>query len=158
MGLVTDIAGDMITVDANHALAGHDVHVELELLTRTSKQDLPLEERLVEPVETSQEGDGVTFPQIGDSVSLHYTGYLQEGLVKFDSSRDRARAFTYPVGLDKVIQGWDEGVLQMSLGQRAKLYIPAHKAYGANGAGKTIPPNADLVFDVELLSVTPSKF
>lgn len=103
-------------------------------------------------VETLQAGDGKTFPQRGQKVIVHYTGTLANG-TKFDSSRDRNRPFEFNIGVGQVIRGWDEGVAQMSVGQRAKLTISPDYGYGAQGAGGVIPPNAQLNFDVELLGI-----
>jgi FKBP-type peptidyl-prolyl cis-trans isomerase FkpA len=88
----------------------------------------------------------------GDAVEVHYTGWLTDGN-KFDSSKDRGRPFTFKLGQGMVIQGWDEGVQGMKVGGVRKLTIPADMAYGARGAGGVIPPNAVLVFEVELLKV-----
>jgi peptidylprolyl isomerase len=96
-------------------------------------------------------GEGA-MPQTGQTVEVHYTGTLENGQ-KFDSSRDRNQTFKFQIGTGQVIKGWDEGLSTMKVGGRRKLIIPPDLGYGARGAGGVIPPNATLLFDVELVGV-----
>jgi peptidylprolyl isomerase len=106
-------------------------------------------------IEDSTVGTGET-PKKGQICVMHYTGWLYENGVKgkkFDSSVDRKEPFEFPIGQGRVIAGWDEGVLTMKVGGKRTLIIPPALGYGARGAGGVIPPNATLMFDVELLGV-----
>jgi len=103
-------------------------------------------------LKVEKQGDDANFPKRGDLVTVHYVGMLHDGTV-FDSSRERQEPFTFPLGRGKVIRGWDQGVITMSLGERALLHLPSYKAYGSSGAPPAIPPNAELDFDVELLAI-----
>ena len=103
----------------------------------------------------SKEGTGAT-PKAGQTCVMHYTGWLYENGQKgkkFDSSVDRNEPFEFPIGQRRVIAGWDEGVGSMKVGGKRTLIIPPELGYGARGAGGVIPPNATLMFDVELLAV-----
>ncbi len=89
----------------------------------------------------------------GQTVIVHYTGWLEDGS-KFDSSLDRNEAFQFPLGVAYVIKGWDQGVVGMKVGGKRKLTVPPHLGYGENGAGDMIPGNATLIFEIELLEIT----
>lgn len=102
-------------------------------------------------IEDLECGDGVE-ATAGDSVSVHYTGTLEDG-TKFDSSLDRDQPFEFNLGAGQVIAGWDEGVAGMKVGGKRKLTIPPELGYGEAGAGGVIPPDATLIFEVELLEV-----
>ena len=96
-------------------------------------------------------GEGPS-PEPGQQVTVHYTGWLLDGKM-FDSSHTRRQPFRFRIGRKEVIQGWDEGVATMRVGGKRKLTIPPALGYGARGAGGVIPPNATLVFEVELLAI-----
>jgi FKBP-type peptidyl-prolyl cis-trans isomerase FkpA len=111
--------------------------------TNTTPSGLIIEELAI--------GDG-SEAAAGQSVTVHYTGWLTDG-TKFDSSKDRNDPFEFPLGARHVIAGWDEGVQGMKVGGRRKLTIPPSLGYGARGAGRVIPPDATLIFEVELLAL-----
>tara|TARA_B100000900_G_scaffold408162_1_gene421999 strand:+ start:425 stop:1204 length:780 start_codon:yes stop_codon:yes gene_type:complete len=107
--------------------------------------------------EITKKGTGEQ-PQAGDKVTVHYTGFLTDSAkTKFDSSVDRGQPFTFKLGKGQVIKGWDEGLALLSVGDNATFTIPSDLAYGERGAGGVIPPNADLIFEVELISFETPK-
>ena len=109
----------------------------------TTKSGLMYEDKFI--------GDGKQ-AKAGDLVSVHYTGWLEDG-TKFDSSKDRNQAFRFNLGAGMVIKGWDEGVAGMKIGGTRKLTIPSELGYGSRGAGRVIPPNATLIFEIELIAL-----
>lgn len=103
-------------------------------------------------IQTITQGDGVTFPKKGSKLTVHYVGRLEDGR-EFDSSRARQQPFTFVIGQGKMIKAWDEGLMRLSKGERALITAQPAAAYGAHGMPPTIPANAVLKFDVELLNV-----
>jgi peptidylprolyl isomerase len=120
-----------------------NTNVEVQMDTITTKSGLKYVDLLV--------GEGVS-PETGNKVTVHYTGWLTNGK-KFDSSVDRGKPFTFTIGYGQVIKGWDEGVATMKVGGKRKLIIPSNLGYGSRGAGGIIPPYAELVFEVQLISI-----
>ena len=103
-------------------------------------------------VNTISAGDGEHFPKQGDTLKMHYVGRLKDG-TQFDSSRDKGKLFQFVIGIGQVIKGWDEGVMKLSLGEKATLICSADYGYGEEGVSDVIPPNAELHFEVELLGI-----
>jgi peptidylprolyl isomerase len=103
-------------------------------------------------IEKTQEGAGDRAVKNGDTISVHYTGKLENGN-KFDSSVDRGAPFEFTIGKGMVIQGWEQGLLDMKIGEKRTLTIPSELGYGSRGAGGVIPPDATLIFDVELMDI-----
>lgn len=99
------------------------------------------------------EGDGKTIPKPGSLVTLDYIGYLEDGS-KFDSTIERGKPFVFRVGCGEVLTGWDEGIVQMSKGERTKLTMPSSLAYGSTGFPGLVPPDTTIVFEVTLLDVS----
>jgi peptidylprolyl isomerase len=133
-----------------------EVQIALEPLSEITKKPSNMKDQITTPSGLKYidvvEGDGAS-PQTGQTVTVHYTGKLENGTT-FDSSRDRNRPFSFKIGVGQVIQGWDEGVGDMKVGGRRTLIIPPELGYGDRGAGGVIPPKATLIFDVELLSIS----
>lgn len=131
-----------------------------EEITKTTQQkEIKMEQRTKTEsgleYEIVESGNGDS-PKSGDKVTVHYTGWLDEQGQKgkkFDSSVDRGMPFSFTIGVGQVIKGWDEGVMSMKVGEKRRLFIPAQLGYGAHGAGNVIPPNANLIFDVELIKI-----
>jgi len=103
-------------------------------------------------IKTTKEGTGTRVIKSGDTISVHYTGKLTDG-TKFDSSVDRGTPFEFTIGQGMVIQGWEKGFLGAKVGEKRTLTIPSEMGYGARGAGASIPPNATLIFDVEVMAI-----
>lgn len=149
---VAKIGETEAVLDFNHPWAGEELTMKVTMVeVLPPGAPIPGQEGL--EVKTLSPGDGKTYPKAGDQLEMHYTGTLAADGTKFDSSVDRGEPFSFTIGVGQVILGWDVGVMKMSLGEKAELRIPSSMGYGERGAGGVIPPNADLVFEVELLSI-----
>ena len=138
-----------------HTLAAALVLVATGASTATAQTGKTMTTATGLQITDSKVGTGAT-PKTGQTCVMHYTGWLYENGAKgkkFDSSVDRGQPFEFPIGQKRVIAGWDEGVASMKVGGKRTLIIPPALGYGARGAGGVIPPNATLMFDVELLDV-----
>lgn len=125
---------------------GNDPNQQIEESNKNNNKPMEL------GIKTIKEGTGDRVVKSGDTISVHYTGKLEDG-TKFDSSIDRGTPFTFSIGQGQVIQGWEQGLLGMKVGKKRVLTIPSELGYGARGAGNAIPPDATLIFDVELMSI-----
>jgi len=146
-------AATFLVVGYASQLRNTDKQVPLPKAKAIVEQRIMTESGLAYEIITPGAGDR---PQAGRKVTLHYTGWLEDGGkpgAKFDSSLDRGQPFTFTIGVGQVIRGWDEGVLSMQVGEKRRLIIPAALGYGTRGAGNLIPGGATLIFDVELLSI-----
>ena len=123
--------------------------------SKGGQKDMTIDTNTGLKIKDANVGEG-KIAEPGNTIIVHYTGWLDENGKKgkkFDSSVDRGTPFTFALGQGRVIKGWDEGVKGMKVGGKRTLYIPAEMGYGSRGAGNVIPPNAPLIFDVELIEV-----
>lgn len=134
------LVGTMLSLTAGTTLAQDEKKEEKVITTKSGLKYVD-----------QKEGTGAE-AKAGNVAEVHYTGWLKDGK-KFDSSLDRGQTFKFKLGAGQVIKGWDEGVQGMKVGGKRKLIIPSELGYGARGAGGVIPPNAELTFEVELISV-----
>ncbi|MGB3691655.1 MAG: FKBP-type peptidyl-prolyl cis-trans isomerase [Spirulinaceae cyanobacterium] len=145
----------VITTQVPQAKTTKDAGTLLAANIKANKENIDMDNAVTTPSGLKyteiEEGDGAS-PSQGQTVVVHYTGTLEDG-TKFDSSRDRNQPFSFKIGVGQVIKGWDEGVGSMKVGGRRQLIIPSELGYGTRGAGGVIPPNATLLFDVELLDI-----
>jgi FK506-binding protein 1 len=149
-GVVVLVDEAFIHVDCNHEYADRrlTMFIQLEEIEENPQHDWSGVQ-----IQNLQPGDGKTFPQRGDQVSVHYVGMLATSGKVFDSSQ-KSEPIKFALGTGRVIRGWDDGIARLSLGERARLFISSEFAYGTAGAGNgLIPPNSNLVFDVELVAI-----
>jgi peptidylprolyl isomerase len=142
---MVDIVANVVVAEAAKLTPPPKAPTEKTTMSETVTTDSGLQYEVI------AEGNGAA-PKAGQTVVVHYTGTLLDGS-KFDSSRDRGQPFSFKLGAGQVIKGWDEGLALMKVGDRRKLTLPPELAYGSRGAGGVIPPNATLIFDVELLDI-----
>lgn len=136
--------------DVEEIIVQEDENIIQEEVIKDNNQSN--EEIMELKIEVLQEGSGEVVTKMGDTISVHYTGTLEDG-TKFDSSVDRGTPFSFTIGAGQVIQGWEQGTLDMKIGEKRKLTIPSELGYGARGAGDAIPPDATIIFDIKLIDV-----
>ncbi len=141
-----DETSKTVSQETNKSAADNQAQPQVAVNSINDKKAMGLE------IKTTKEGKGDRVVKSGDIIEVHYTGKLTDG-TKFDSSVDRGTPFEFQIGQGMVIQGWEQGLLGMKVSEKRTLTIPSELGYGARGAGATIPPNATLIFDVELISV-----
>ncbi|GBG33984.1 Peptidyl-prolyl cis-trans isomerase [Hondaea fermentalgiana] len=140
---------ELAVLDLNHPLAGETLRFDIRVV---DVERLPPVR-----VDVSKPGTGSTKPELGDSVTMHYTGRIDGSEEPFDSSRNRGEPLTFSAGHRQLIIGLDNAIMSMTTGEQATVHLPSVHAYGERGAGNgVIPPNADLVFEVEILSIEPA--
>mmetsp|Transcript_4210 Transcript_4210/g.10690 ORF Transcript_4210/g.10690 Transcript_4210/m.10690 type:complete len:127 (+) Transcript_4210:1-381(+) len=125
--------------------------MEFELTLLSIEQPRPVQVKVLCP------GNGQDFPRPGDQVTVEYAGFLKNSPEPFDSSATRINPLSFIIGTGQVVSGMEQGLLQMSLGEEAELFVPSEHAYGTSGAGEAIPPNADLTFLVKLVEITKNS-
>ncbi len=145
------VLGSKVAVTPSINLTPTDIGLAMPTSTQPMKQEDVTELKIIDV----KVGTGVEVTQ-GDTVAMHYRGVLTDGS-EFDSSYKRGKPFETAIGVGQVIKGWDEGVPGMKVGGKRKLIIPPDKGYGPQGVPGAIPPNATLIFDVELVDVTPAQ-
>jgi len=148
LALAVVIVGGCFLWQSNYKSSGSALSQSQQQNQQISDNNYEIQEM---KIETLQEGAGEG-AKAGDKVTVNYVGALEDG-VKFDSSIDRGQPFTFTLGQNSVIQGWEQGLLGMKPGEKRKLTIPPELAYGEQGAGGVIPPNATLIFEVDMISI-----
>ncbi len=147
-----DISGKNKDFIKNEKNIEKEVEEKVEIGDEKNNNKVIKEKNMKLKIKTTQEGHGDKIVKNGDTISVHYTGKLMDG-TKFDSSVDRGTPFEFTIGKGMVIKGWEEGLLGMKVGEKRTLTIPSEMGYGSQGVPGVIPPNATLVFDVELMAI-----
>jgi len=154
--VILDIADVKLINNTEQVVGEKDSQQVVQDQEKQMQQQIqPIEDIPELKIEVFKQGIGEQITKPGDKISVHYTGILTNGK-KFDSSLDRGKPFVFTVGTGQVIQGWDQGLIGMKVGERRRIFIPSKLAYGTTGAGNIIPPNAGLIFEVELMEIQES--